>query len=165
MVGYLQQTLATDFKLVAASGHLSYSAQATHINALLWRNLFSVREEAPVLLYIELEQIAAHLLLQDLLDQDSLASTLLFDGDVRSVLLEQLNGVQGCWTLTSRSAAMAGVELPSGDNGGTLFFWGVDESGLRVALAPDISETGEWTLRGTGQKGGHGRCPHRRSYL
>ncbi|MCB1853100.1 MAG: hypothetical protein KDI83_20390 [Gammaproteobacteria bacterium] len=159
VVGYLQQTLATDFKLVAASGHLSYSAQATHINALLWRNLFSVREEAPVLLYIELEQIAAHLLLQDLLDQDSLASTLLFDGDVRSVLLEQLNGVQGCWTLTSRSAAMAGVELPSGDNGGTLFFWGVDESGLRVALAPDISETGEWTLRGTGQKGGSWSVP------
>ena len=133
-----------------------YTDQATLVNALLWRRLFSEHSPAPDLVYVELEHVAAELLIKDLDDPASLATMILLDERVRQTLLSKLDGVQGCWqfgglhkpTLTS-CFADGTREIDSG----TAFFWGIDARGRRVSLNLERNSDGTWYLTGVDGKG------------
>jgi hypothetical protein len=97
--------------------------QLIPINNALWRRYFSkqYRMSRPTLLSLPIEHFVRELLLEDLTDPGSLPSRILFDPEVRSVYLEEFQGIAGCWAADS----------------GTHFFWGVDDRRRLVALRLD----------------------------
>lgn len=127
----------------------TYARQAVVVNRRVWRRLF--RGASPRLVYLELEELVARILQRDLENPRSLAWRVMFDRDVRASLVETLEGQRGCW-----EGGKPGRRLEDGTAGGdevrvagrgSLFFWGVDERGRRVALWLD-ERTGPGVLRG-----------------
>jgi hypothetical protein len=100
-----------------------FSDQLPAINNALWRRYFSrqYRMSRPALLSFPMDYFVRELLLEDLADRESLPYRILFHADVRSIYLEEFQGIAGCW----------------GENSGTQFFWGVDERREFVALRVD----------------------------
>ncbi len=107
-----------------------FSDQATRINARLWRSF----PGGPFLAFLDLEDIATELLMEELAAEDSLFSLLLCDPVVRGQLLENLTGVSGCWS-PGQARVDADGEVRGG---GTVFFWMVDAKGRRFPLFPDV---------------------------
>ena len=97
--------------------------QLIPINNALWRRYFSkrFRMSRPTFLSFPIEHFARELLLEDLENPDSLPYRILFQPEVRSVYLEEFQGIAGCW----------------GEGSGTHFFWGVDDRNRLVALKLD----------------------------
>lgn len=83
--------------------------QTTVINAMLSKRYF--KGNAATYLWMPLETLATRLLFRDLGHEDGILYNILFCKELRSHLLQNLNGVSGCWTE---------------DTGGTHFFWGLD---------------------------------------
>ena len=104
-----------------------YRHQAAHLNRLIWRLLFAQGVAAPELVCLAAEQLVVRLLMADLVRPESLAHRCLFDPRLRAALLHFLAGTPGCWP---RPAA-------GGSHGGTVFFWGLDPHGRRIAMALD----------------------------
>ena len=124
----------------------SYGHQAARINADLWARLFRPEVRAPVLVQLQVEEVATGLLVRDLESGTSLVSALLFSPGVRGRVLRALDGRRGCWSTEELRR-----RLRSGDRseprGGTHFFWGVDREGRRYPLLVE-EVSGEASLVG-----------------
>ena len=83
--------------------------QTTVINAMLSARYFTDRK--PQYLWMPMETLTARLLVRDMQAGSALPHQLLFRRELRAALLQELDGISGCWT---------------GDTGGTHFFWGLD---------------------------------------
>lgn len=113
----------------------TYREQTTVINALLSQRYFTDRK--PMYMWIDLESMVSKLLQQDLQQEGTILSRVLFDWEVWSRLLIRLDGVSGCWT---------GVES------GTHFFWGLDDHGILFPMHLHIIG-GETVLSGKDSAG------------
>ena len=115
-------------------GAESYAHQATLLNHRLGRRM--VRGDEADFVYVEIEEIAARLLGEALGRSDSLECRLLFDVELRTALLEELEGVRGCFSTPTlhRMTQERMVDSVKAARG-THFFWGVDASAKRYPLA------------------------------
>ena len=75
----LDEILRTAYETAYAQNSVRFEDQVTRIGATLSRGLFSQSEDAPVIVYLEIESLLTPLLLRELSDSDSLVSRLLFD--------------------------------------------------------------------------------------
>jgi len=126
-----------------------YSQQCTLVNHRIWRRLFTASMTVPDLVYLEHEKILTLLLRKDLRNQRSLTWQVFFDAELRTPVLEALDGVPGCWeyrklkqryqtTLDGRTVrSVKGPLKRELELGGTVFFWAVDREGRRVPLFLD----------------------------
>lgn len=106
------------------------SDQTTIVNAMLSKRYFKDRQEMH--LYMPLETLASRLLKRDLMHEDSLPYRILFNKKLRSLLINNLEGVAGCWTE---------------DISGTHFFWGLDSRDILFPMHL-TEENGESFLSG-----------------
>lgn len=120
-----------------------FGEQASRVNARLCAERFP--DSRPLVVYLELEEVARELLFRDLARPDSLLHRALFAPRLRERLVRRLAGVRGCWS----STAASGRALPRTESNGTVFFWGTDERGRRLPLRL-VSSQGETCLEGTG---------------
>lgn len=112
----LWSEIREDGCLQSAAG---YSEQVSILNVRLWREYFAVDVHVPPLVYVPLEEIVAHLIVEGHLDDEPLFRSILFDPEVRAACLEAFEGVAGAW---------------SGDLSGSHFFWGIAEDGSSYRL-------------------------------
>ena len=143
---YIRQGLDTVVRHMLTPETLAlerFGEQATGVNARLCAERFS--DSRPVVVYLELEEVARALLFRDLERPDSLLHRALFVPHLRESLVRRLAGVRGCWS----PKAAAGQALPRTESNGTVFFWGTDERGRRHPLRLTSSQ-GELRLEGTG---------------
>jgi len=109
-----------------------YADQATVLQARLFDRLLP---GGPGVTVLELEGLVGDLLRLDLF-RDCLAGSLCLDGRLRGMVLEALDGVEGCWN----QARLAGLARDGGSQddragAGTALFWGLDAKGRRVPMA------------------------------
>ncbi len=135
-----------------------YSSQAMIINHRIGKSMFSGPDRKPEIVYMELEHIAASLLLKDLHDNDSLIYRVFFDSQLRHKLTAILDGARGCWhqaklndLLNEGLSLFDRLSLSSGS--GTSFFWGVDTKGRRFPLFLSDSSKGTPKLVGRDRAG------------
>jgi len=100
----------------------SFEAQASHLNALLWKRLLPTRRTR--LLHASMERVATPVLIDALRrpGRDLLATAIL-DPRWRDELRRAFSGIQGCWK----------DAVDEGDASGTFLFWALD-GGRPVAL-------------------------------
>ncbi len=147
------ETLLTEDYGTAEVQHLnSYSEQAVLLNQRLWRRLFADPVGAPELAYLELEKVVSLLLEVDLEDRHSLAHRLICRPEPRQRLLRALDGARACWQLAALQRRAAGGDGAEARGGGTVLFWGLDEAGRRLPLAPD-GDGDEGVLKGRDEAG------------
>lgn len=91
--------------------------QTTVINAMLSERYF--KDNKALYLWMPLETLATRLLVRDLRHEDGILYNILFCDELRVHILQNLNGVSGCWTE---------------DTGGTHFFWGLDDRQILFPL-------------------------------
>lgn len=91
--------------------------QTTVINAMLSERYF--KDNKALYLWMPLETLATRLLVRDLRHEDGILYNILFCDELRVHILQNLNGVSGCWTE---------------DTGGTHFFWGLDSRHILFPL-------------------------------
>jgi len=135
-----------------------YSQQATVLNSRIWKQLFSNQQPTADLIYLEIEKVVSQLLIGDFANTQSLAYQVMFEEKLRENMLEALNRVTGCWdyeTLCRRVDPHFSNEVRthSNHNAGTVFFWGIDESGRRIPLALIKANTTTLILRGISDQG------------
>lgn len=106
-----------------------FGEQAARINALAGAERFPDIPGVDVV-YLELEETAKELLLEDLQRPASLPYRMLFDPALRRGIIGRLADVRGCWS----AAAASGEPLPRTGGNGTIFFWDTDEWGRRHPL-------------------------------
>jgi hypothetical protein len=135
-----------------------YSDQSVVLNHRLWKRMFADPGSAPDVVVLELEKLVARLLELDLRNPESLAWRVLFDRKLKRSVLEHLDGQRICWNrrnLNQRLRAARGEEcekVPS--NGcGTLFFWGIDQSGRKIPLNLEKDSEGVERLCGVDDRG------------
>ena len=149
--GVIGDLLAEDYgdpDILALPG---YSAQASLINARLWRRLHGEQVESEMVC-LELEQVTGQLLQRDLHNPDSLAARLLLHPPARRALLARLDGERACWDLQRLRERLTGG---TGGGGGTVLFWGVTDKLRRVPLLVDEDGQGRPVLVGNDDSGGH----------
>lgn len=126
----------------------TYSDQITALNDKLWNQQFAseVQDQIPGVAYLELERVVAGILEKDLTDKDSLAYRILFDRNLREKIIQELNGVEGCWKVSKLNAIIDNdnpletqERVRMMDGAGTMFFSGIDQKGRRVPL--NLTET------------------------
>ncbi len=113
-----------------------YVDQAVVLQARLLERLLP---DGPTVMVLELEDLAVDLLLDDLAGpggRDALAASLCLDPRIRSMVLEALDGVEGCWSLEKLDRlASRGGDHEARSGAGTALFWGLDAKGRRVPMA------------------------------
>lgn len=122
--GVLRHALAPETLALSRFGE-----QATRINALAGAERFPDIPRVDVV-YLELEEVARELLIDDLQRPGSVPCRMLFHPALRRGIIERLADVRGCWS----AAAAAGEPLPRTGGNGTIFFWDTDERGRRHPL-------------------------------
>ena len=138
-----------------------YSAQATLLNARVWRRLFA--GEAPSrMVCLELERVCGRLLERDLADASSLAARVLLDPRCRDDLLARLDGERACWDMARLRERLEGA---GGSGGGTVLFWGLTARLRRVPLTLDRDEHGCEVLAGVDDSGARYVYPLQRDTL
>lgn len=130
--------LDEEFGDAATLNLASYAHQATRINSSLWRRMFRNRHDAPTLVQLQIESVCGLLLGNDLQDPGSLIHRLLFAPPIRNRLIDALDGSRACWQRDRLHRRLAGLGEPH-DAVGTMFFWGLSDSGKRFPL---VLETG-----------------------
>lgn len=133
------EILDEDFAEPSTVAQPSYGRQATRINARLWDRLFSGGSAPTRLVQLEIESICSELLRRDLYEPASLIHRLFFSTPVREHLLAALDGARACW---QRALLRRRLDQPRGavpGQGGTVFFWGLTDSGTRIPLTLDGS--------------------------
>lgn len=100
--------------------NINFSDQISILNRKIWKTFFnsSIRDKVPELIYLQLEKIIGIYLEQELKNDSSLLSLILFEEKVRNIYLNNFKNIQGCW----------------GDNSGTEFFWGVSKKNKLIKL-------------------------------
>lgn len=130
-----------------------YSDQAVVVNSLIWNDLFSLKRSIPKSICLELENVVGKVLESDLSNPCSLIGYILFDANLRTRVIEHLNGINGCW---NREFLRPHPPLNGTDNRqayplkqcGTLFFWGVDDKGRKFSLNIQTDNTDKTVLYG-----------------
>ncbi len=136
----------------------NYSQQSVVLNHRIWKRLFSNPDNAPAMVYLELERLVSTLLQRDLKNPNSLAFCVMFDSVLREAVSKELNGARACWNLemleqrlgSHRMGASQGESLRSC---GTFLFWGINAKGRRVPLCFENSGQGNPMLRGIDDRG------------
>jgi hypothetical protein len=132
-----------------------YSDQAVILNSQLWSRMFTSISPRPELLYLEMEKVCSILLKKDLMNVQSLLSFILFDSELRKVVLTSLNQVKGCWVKEELEQRWLDKDCPQklkSKSCGTFLFWWIDEEGRRVPLLP-VKIQGRELLRGVDDRG------------
>ncbi len=126
------------------------------MNNRIWKRCFSEPEQAPELVYLELEKITSLLLHADLNNEDSLVWQVMFNPNLRAEVLSQLDGAKACWDRSKLARRVYQnlnnqCALPGGS--GTMFFWAVDAAGRRVPLSLMEGPDRVATLQGRDEQG------------
>jgi len=138
----------------------SFADQAVVMNGKIWDLMFTpeARKQMPGIAYLEMEDIVGNLLEVDLRNPDSLIHRIFFDKSLLGRILEELDGVYGCWELEKldrmslpSTTALDRAYLLKGS--GTAFFWGIDGEGRRVPLVWKHDKYGEPILSGRDDSG------------
>jgi hypothetical protein len=132
-----------------------YSDQAVILNSQLWSRMFTSIAPRPELLYLEMEKVCSILLKKDLMNVQSLLSFILFDSELRDVVLASINQVKGCWIKEELEQRWLDKDCPQklkSKSCGTFLFWWIDEEGRRVPLLP-VKMQGRELLRGVDDRG------------
>ncbi|MFT6984449.1 MAG: hypothetical protein ACJAT7_000243 [Psychromonas sp.] len=132
-----------------------YSDQAVILNSQLWSRMFASISPRPELLYLEMEKVCSILLKKDLMNVQSLLSFILFDYELRKIVLTSLNQVKGCWVKEELEQRWLDKDCPQklkSKSCGTFLFWWIDEEGRRVPLLP-MKIQGRELLRGVDDRG------------
>lgn len=144
----------------------SYSDQAALINHRLWPRLFTreTRRRMPDLVSMEIERIVSPLIIKDLRDPDSLLHRVLFDPGLREGVMNNLEGIFGCWDRKrleySLDDDLAGMERERAlSKSGTSFFWAISSKGRLVRLAL-VFDGGDVYLDGRDEYGQTYRYPY-----
>ncbi|QTA88481.1 hypothetical protein [Desulfonema magnum] len=135
-----------------------YAHQSAVLNRRIWKRLFSEGISSPELIYFEIEKIVSLLLEYDLPNPKSLVRHVMFDPDIRERVIENLDGLSGCWTrkeLAQRLNTESSVNIRrhSPKNHGTLFFWGVDDSGRKIPFSLESDKRNHLVLKGRDDRG------------
>lgn len=122
-----------------------YSTQSVLLNAKIWRSLFEPHLNPPEIVYLNQEDIVNDLLEKDIVNSDSLLYKVLFDGDLRSAVLKNLNGLIGCWDLNKLYELKNKIHTPiitreRHERSGTVFFWGLTKHNRKIPLFLDASD-------------------------
>lgn len=156
----LAETVATilreDYQDSAVMKLESYSRQAVVLNNRIWKRCFSEPEQAPELIYLELEKIASMLLNVDLNNEDSLIWQVMFNSSLRAKVLAHLDGVRACWNrgkLVKRVSQILDNNYVSLSGSGTIFFWAVDAAGWRIPLLLTEGSDHRVALQGRDEQG------------
>jgi hypothetical protein len=134
----------------------NYSDQAVIVNNRIWRRLFAEPIKPSELIYLELEKVAATLLQADLEDCSSLAYQMVGNPDLRSGLLQELDGARGCWNqkeLLRRWEDHSKDQPVPAQACGTFLFYGIDEDGRRVPLTTNRKPENNPVLFGVDDSG------------
>jgi len=153
LAGTLRQILQEHYCHPSVIGLSSYSQQVTVLNNRLWKQLFPTFKTLPEIFYIEQEKIVSQLLKSDLSNPKSLAWSVMFDPALREKILNNLDGVRGCWEwskLVQQCHAHPEkiFQQHSREKCGTIFFWGIDRSKRRVPLILWTNTSKQEMLRG-----------------
>lgn len=108
---------------------ISFQDQISLLNFKLWKYFFrkDIRSRIPDILYLQVNKLIEHVLMDELRDKNSLISSILFNREIRNEYLKRFNGIRGAW----------------GDEGkGSHFFWGIDENQRFINLVTDAN----WNL-------------------
>ena len=146
-----EKILGEDYRNSLASGLKSYSQQAVILNNLIWKRCFREPEQAPEMVFLELEKIASQLLQVDLHDENSLMWQVMFNPTLRDEVLSRLDGAKACWDrdkLTKRMRQGPSDKKSDPGSCGTAFFWAVDNTGRRVPLMLTSSTDHQVMLQG-----------------
>lgn len=130
--------LNEDYQNNTIVGLRNYSQQSVVLNNRIWKRCFREPEQAPDLVYLELEKITSLLLQLDLNNEDSLVWQVMFNPNLRTKVLSQLDGAKACWDqgrLCNRLSQNLDSRFTVSGGSGTIFFWAIDDSGLRVPLS------------------------------
>ena len=141
----------------------SYSQQSAVLNGRIWKRLFPEVSTVPDMVCLELEKITAMLLEYDLSNPKSLAWCAMFDPVLRGHILEGLEGVRGCWNLKKLALStdpMDKEQRKSHKNCGTVFFWGIDDSGRRIPFYLETDDLNNEVLRGVDARGKTWKLPY-----
>ncbi len=133
-------------------GLSDYSRQCAVSNTLIWKRLFLYNASIPELIYLEIEKIVSDILKQDLSDSKTLMSYVLSDSELRRHILEELNGIKGCWNRQALEQRIADKSRYR-KHCGTMFFWGIDASGRRIPFYLDAECKKNIVLRGVDDSG------------
>ncbi|MFC1821811.1 hypothetical protein ACFL9T_03830 [Thermodesulfobacteriota bacterium] len=150
---FLHDIFRQDYLTPAVMDLSSYSQQSVVLNNRLWKRLFSSATSASELVYLELEKIVQMLLEYDLRNHESLAWCVLFDSKLRDTVIGELDGERVCWDLNQLEKRLSidrghSTDKKEVNNGGTLFFWGINDSGRRIPLFLDSHGKNGQMLRG-----------------
>ena len=131
--------LYKDYSNPAVVERSSYSEQSVLLNNLVWKRLFADNKFSTEIVYLELEKIAGELLKLDLKNETSLAWQIMFEPSLRKTLLEELDGASACWDLSQLKSRLQNnqseeITKKNFNGSGTIFFWGLNESGRRTPL-------------------------------
>lgn len=142
----------------------SYALQASALNSRLWKRMFDTSAYGVDLAWIELEAVVAKLAIGDMNRPESLVYQVLFDRELRTRVLDALDGEKICWSQAGLAGGVAEEKGPAGGHG-TMFFWGIDARGLKVALVLETPRGEPMRLAGTDSLGVPFSCPFTDSAL
>lgn len=151
----VESILREDYRNEAILGLKSYSQQAVVLNNRIWKRCFCEPDNAPEMIFLELEQITNMLLQADLHNEDSLIWQVMFNPTIRTRVLNQLDGARACWDRSKMTQRLlrAHQTIPDPGSCGTLFFWGVCDNGYRIPLLLTGATDRTATLQGRDDRG------------
>jgi len=161
----LQEIFQKDYCAPSVIALPNYSQQVVALNSRIWKRLFSETKDVPELICLEIEKIAATLLMSDLSNPKSLAGCVLFDPALRAQVLSRLDGVRGCWKLDKlvrrlHMNRMNETQRTAANRCGTVFFWGIDSLGRRIPLYLENNASNRDVLRGVDDRGNVWELPY-----
>jgi hypothetical protein len=148
----LQTILEEDYAAHAVMGLQNYSQQSVVLNNSIWKRILAKVKKVPDIVYLELEKIGSALLEKDLQNTESLAWFILFDKELRTHIISELDGARACWQQTKLLERLRMVNPEKqrrAINGcGTTFFWGIDNKRKRIPLCLEKNGSNGTQLRG-----------------
>jgi len=154
----MHEIFEKDYCLDSVMALSNYSQQTTVLNNRIWKRLFSETVTPPKLLYLEFEKIASMLLKTDLSNPESLVWRVMFEPTLRRHILDELDGVRGCWWQKRLVQRLHTDLLDKKQRNllkscGTIFFWGIDNSGRRIPFYLETDNLNNEVLRGIDDRG------------
>jgi hypothetical protein len=144
-----QEFLHDDIGCADVLAQPTYGRQAARVNEALWSRLLPA--DAPRLVQLDLEAVCSDLAIKDMGSPDSLLGKLLFQPEVRGMLLDALDGRTACWRLDDLARRL-GRSGRAQSREGTVFFWGMRPDGRRVPLTL-VASGGTTRLAGRDERG------------
>lgn len=100
--------------------------QASIMNGLLWEHIAAPECGLPPLAALDMQYLSGRLIARDAALPHTLIHRLLMEPSLTAAVWEELDGQRACW----ERDGMGRIQR------GTFLFWGVDEKGRALALAP-----------------------------